>query len=257
MCLLVLAYRVHPAYPLVVAANRDEFYDRPSEPAQFWHEAPQLLAGRDLTADGTWLGMSRDGRFAAVTNYREARAPAAVSRGHLVRDYLQGAGSAGEFAQALPPRGGDYAGFNLLLGDVQELWWYSNRADAPKQLAPGIYGLSNHLLDSPWPKVLRGKAALAAACADPTDLSPAPLLALLGDRRTHATEADPISGMDADLARALSAVFIDTPHYGTRCSTVLLQNAAGRVDFVEDSHLPQRGQAHYRFFLDTAKGKPA
>lgn len=257
MCLLVLAYRVHPAYPLVVAANRDEFYDRPSSPARFWPEAPQMLAGRDLAAGGTWFGMTRDGRFAAVTNYREARAPAAASRGHLVRDYLQGDCSAGEFAHTLLPRADLYAGFNLLLGDPNELWWYSNRAQAPQRLGPGVYGLSNHLLDSPWPKVLTGKAALAAACADPGDLALAPLVDLLGDRRTHAAQADPVSGMDADLARALSAVFIDTALYGTRCSTLLLQNAASRVDFVEHSHRPRPGQAHYRFFLDTAKGNPA
>lgn len=150
MCLLVLAFRQLPGEPVLLAANRDEFHDRPAAPAQFWPEAPRLLAGRDLLAGGTWLGLTRHGRFAAVTNYREpprGTAPRA-SRGHLVRDYLLGAATAGDYLRALQRRADDYAGFNLLLGDAGQLWWYSNRGGPPQRLAPGVYGLSNALLDT-------------------------------------------------------------------------------------------------------------
>jgi len=250
MCLLVLAYRVLDDCPLLLAANRDEFYDRPAAPAQFWPEAPQLLAGRDLLAGGTWLGVTRDGRFAAVTNYREARtdAPPPRSRGDLARDYLLGETSAADFVQSRPAHAHDYAGFNLLCGDRQSLWWYSNRGGPPQRLAPGIYGLSNDLLDTPWPKVLVAKAALAGLCehgAPPADA----LLDLLQDRRTHPATADPAIGLDTALAQALSAVFIDTPRYGTRCSTALRVSADGRAQFVERRHAPERGESQFHFSL--------
>lgn len=250
MCLLVLAYRVLADYPLLLAANRDEFYDRPAAPAQFWPEAPQLLAGRDLLAGGTWLGVSRDGRFAAVTNYREV--PTATqpprSRGDLVRDYLLGEARAADYVPSLPNHAARYAGFNLLCGDHESLWWYSNRGGPPRRLAPGIYGLSNDLLDTPWPKVQASKAALAGLCAHSAPPAGA-LLDLLQDRRTHPLAADTAIGLDAALARALSAIFIETPRYGTRCSAVLRMSADARVEFVERRHVPERGESHFRFSL--------
>ncbi len=254
MCLLVLAYRVTADCPLLLAANRDEFYDRPAAPARFWPEAPRLLAGRDLLAGGTWLGVTRHGRFAAVTNYREARtvAPPRRSRGDLVRDYLLGEGSAADFVQSLPAQASDYAGFNLLCGDHESLWWYSNRDGPPQRLAPGIYGLSNDLLDTPWPKVQASKAMLAGLCADGAPPTSA-LMDLLQDRQTHPATADPAIGLDAALAQALSAIFIDTPRYGTRCSTVLRMNADGRAEFVECRHAPERGESHFRFSLHESR----
>ncbi len=250
MCLLVLAYRVQADCPLLLAANRDEFYDRPAASAQFWPEAPQLLAGRDLLAGGTWLGVNRDARFAAVTNYREARtvAPPPRSRGDLARDYLLGEASAADYVYALPRHAANYAGFNLLCGDRQSLWWYSNRGGPPQRLAPGLYGLSNDLLDTPWPKVLASKAALAGLSSDGAPATSA-LMDLLQDRRTHPANADPGIGLDATLAQALSAIFIDTPRYGTRCSTVLRLGADNQAEFVERRHAPQRGESHFRFPL--------
>jgi len=254
MCLLVLAWRVRADTPLLLAGNRDELYARPAAPAQFWPEAPQLLAGRDLLAGGTWLGLTRDGRFAAVTNYREARTvtPPPRSRGELARDYLLGAASAGEYVQSLPAHAADYAGFNLLCGDHDALWWYSNRGGAPRQLPPGIYGLANALLDTPWPKVQIARAALAGLCAEGT-ASTGALLDLLADRRRHPADADPALGLDATLAQALSAIFIETPRYGTRCSTVLRIGADGRVELVERRHAPERGEAQFRFPLEASR----
>jgi uncharacterized protein with NRDE domain len=258
MCLLVLAYRTRADCPLLLAANRDEFHDRPAAPAQFWPEAPRLLAGRDLLAGGTWLGVTRDGRFAAVTNYREARTvtPPPRSRGDLVRDYLLAPASAGEYVQSLPAQATDYGGFNLLCGDRQSLWWYSNRSGPPRRLAPGIYGLSNDLLDTPWPKVQASKAALAGLYKDGAPPANA-LLDLLQDRRTHPAPADPAIGLDTALAQALSAIFIDTPRYGTRCSTVLRMSADGRVEFVERRHAPERGESHFRFSLQASRTQHA
>ncbi|ANX04645.1 NRDE family protein [Immundisolibacter cernigliae] len=258
MCLLVLAWRVLEDCPLLLAANRDELYERPAAPAQFWPEAPQLLAGRDLLAGGTWLGVTRDGRFAAVTNYREARTvtPPPRSRGELARDYLLGGTRASEYVQSLPAHAADYAGFNLLCGDRQSLWWYSNRGGPPRQLAPGIYGLSNDQLDTPWPKVQASKATLAGLCKDGAPPADA-LLELLQDRRTHPASADPAIGLDTTLAQALSAIFIETPRYGTRCSTVLRISAEARVELVERRHAPKRGESQFRFPLQESRTYPA
>ena len=253
MCLLVLAWRVRADMPLLLAGNRDEAYERPAAAAQFWPDAPRLLAGRDLLAGGTWLGVTRDGRFAAVTNYREPRnvAPPLRSRGELPRDYLLGGANPGEFARALAASAADYSGYNLLVGDRDELWWYSNRGTAPRRLEPGIYGLSNDLLDTPWPKVEIAKTALAARCAAGTPAA-SDLLGLLEDRHTHVTDADPAVGLDAALARALSAIFIETPRYGTRCSSVL-RLGMGHAEFVERRHAPERGQAQFHFPLQASR----
>lgn len=254
MCLLVLAFRQLPDEPLLLAANRDEFHARPAAPAQFWHEAPRLLAGRDLVAGGTWLGVTRDGRFAAVTNHREASHTVAplTSRGHLVRDYLLGGTPAADFLRALHRHAGNYAGFNLLLGDAGQLWWYSNRGGPPQRLAPGVYGVSNALLDTPWPKLQAAKAAFGALCRTGTANTSA-LLDLLQDRHPHPPHGEPPAGADAALARAASAIYIDTPRYGTRCSTVVRLRTDGRTEFVERWHGHGGGQAEFRFF-STAQG---
>lgn len=238
MCLILLAWRSHPDYPLVVAANRDEFFVRPTSPAAFWDEAPQVLAGRDLEAGGTWLGATRNGRFAALTNYRNpARMKqGAPSRGELVSRYLKGEQSAVAYLTELEAIADRYNGFNLLFGDLQELCCFSNCGEGERHLSPGIYGLSNHLLDTPWPKVARGKSALGAALQALPD--EAPLLALLRDDSVAPDEELPRTGVSQEWERLLSAAFVRAPDYGTRSASVLLRDRAGSVRFIEQGFLP-------------------
>ncbi len=233
MCLLVLAWRAHPRYRLIVAANRDEFHDRAAAPLGRWREPPEILAGRDLQAGGTWLGLDRSRRFGVVTNYRDLQppVPGAPSRGRLIPDYLGRPGGARGFLAALEPTAAQYAGFNLLLADLDELWYASNRATPfARALAPGVYGLSNHLLDTPWPKLARARRAFQAWL----DASPAPgaegLLAMLADRTpAGADEPLPDTGLSPEWERVLSSPFVLHPQYGTRCSTVVLLEPDGTL----------------------------
>ena len=251
MCLILLAWNSHPDYPLVVAANRDEFFERPTLPAQFWADQPDILAGRDLNAGGTWMGITRSGRFAAVTNYRDPgrQSAEAPSRGHLVSDFLAGAMSAPDYLAALQRKAAAYNGFNLICGTMAlGLWHFSNRGGPAQALAPGIYGLSNHLLDTPWPKVARGKSDLARALA----LLPAEsaLFELLRDERIHADDRLPRTGVSLDWERILSAAFVRTQNYGTRSSTIVLFEEAGSIVFDEQSYLPgaeAAGRTRIRF----------
>jgi uncharacterized protein with NRDE domain len=245
MCLIAFALDAHPAYRLVVAANRDEFYARPTAPAAWWADAPDVLAGRDLREGGTWMGVTRAGRFAAVTNYRDPglfQKPDAPSRGALVADFLRGSADAESYAHDLARRAAEYNGFNLLVGDDDGLYYVSNRTEGVRRLEPGVYGLSNALLDTPWPKVVRAKAAmkdaLAAAEGDAFD---APLWEVLADRVIAADDALPDTGVGAERERLLSPPFIRTDVYGTRASSVLTIARDGEVRLVERSVVP--GQA--------------
>ena len=249
MCLILLAHEAHPRYRLVVAANRDEFYARPTAPAGWWEDAPGVLAGRDLRGGGTWMGVDRGGRWAAVTNYRDpgAERKDAPSRGELVGDFLRGGDSAAEYLARLRPRAGEYNGFNLLVGEPGTVLWLSNRAPAPRALEPGVHGVSNHLLDTPWPKVERGKGALAAILREPR-IDAEPMLDLLLDRTVAADHQLPDTGVGLTLERALSTMFIATPEYGTRSSTALLVDREGGVLFVERTHRPGGGETDDRRF---------
>jgi uncharacterized protein with NRDE domain len=241
MCLILLAWQVHPDYPLVVAANRDEFFARSSAPAGFWPESPDILAGHDLEAGGTWLGVSRSGRFAALTNYREggkqrANAP---SRGALVADFLEARGDAGvdntpePYLARLAKRGNDYNGFNLFVSDGDRLGYYSNRGAQPRWLRPGIYGLSNHLLDTPWPKLASAKAAFATALDDlPAQNA---FFGLLADQEIFPDIHLPETGVPLAWERILSAIFVGSPDYGTRASTLLTIRKDGLVTLTERS----------------------
>jgi uncharacterized protein with NRDE domain len=230
MCLIVLAWQAHPDFPLVLAANRDEFHHRATAPARFWPEAPELLAGRDLVAGGTWLGVTRSGRFAALTNYREPGAPRGeCSRGLLVSSFLQGDAEPMTHAQAVMAEADRYSGFNLLLGEGGELVVLSNRGMPPRRLAPGVHALSNHLLDTPWPKVEKAHAGLAAQQAAPDVDS---LLRLLADADPAPDEYLPDTGVGLEMERMLSPLFIRSPRYGTRASTVLLMGRE-RIRLVE------------------------
>lgn len=237
VCLILFAWKTHPRYPLVVAANRDEFFARPSAAAEFWSESPAVLAGRDLSAGGTWLGITRSGRFAALTNYRDPKHQRqdVRSRGALVADYLRGQASPADYLEGIRTQARDFNGFNLLAGDGESLWWYSNVGDAPQALEPGLYGLSNHLLDTPWPKVAASKPRLADAMATLPDDEP--LFSFLRDGSTFPDEQLPATGVKLEWERMLSAAFIDSPGYGTRSSTVVLLGG-GEILFDEKTWLP-------------------
>jgi len=238
MCLILLAHGAHPDYPLVIAANRDEYYRRPTAKAAFWRDHPHIFAGRDLEGMGTWLGITRAGRFAALTNFRDPRERKtdAPSRGQLVSAFLASERAPLEYLEevaALAPR---YNGFNLLAGDIDGVFCFSSRLSSVQKLTPGIHGLSNHLLDTPWPKVARGKQRLQAALAE--EPSAEALLDLLHDREPAAESELPDTGIGAELERVLSPALIVSPQYGTRASTGVLFGRDGRVSFSERTILP-------------------
>jgi uncharacterized protein with NRDE domain len=232
MCLLVLAWLSHPRYRLVVAGNRDEFHDRPAAPLGWWTDLPGILAGRDQRAGGTWMGVSRSGRFGVVTNFRGVDAAAgerAPSRGQLVPRFLGERDDPGVFLQTLGESARQFAGFSLLVGGPTTLHYYSNAMDGgPRELPPGIYGLSNHRLDEPWPKLTRTRARFAAAL-EADDPAPADLIDLLADREPAGPGAPADTGLPLELERALSAPFVRHERYGTRCSTLVRVEHGGRT----------------------------
>jgi uncharacterized protein with NRDE domain len=232
MCLIVLAWQVHPAWPLVVGANRDEFHHRPADPLQWWPDEPRIAAGRDLEAGGTWLGASRDGRFATVTNYREnlKMQTGERSRGALVTDFVTADVTPLAFARGIDQE--RYAGFSLLAATPASLAYVSNRGDAPRALAAGVYGLSNASLDTPWPKVVRSRERLQSLIGREA-VTLERLFALLADREPAEEVGTPTRDLPAAKVRAVSAPFIVTPEFGTRCSTVLILGANGEVQLNE------------------------
>lgn len=232
MCLIALAYKVHPDFPLIVAANRDEFLKRPTSKLHFWHDAPHILAGRDEQAGGTWLGLHAKGHFAALTNYRDMhrKDPEGPSRGALVRHALDH-GTRHENTSV-------YAGFNLLYGPVDALRYHSNISGDDRPLEPGIHGLSNHLLNTPWPKVQLAKHGMEEALHSGTP-SVEELFELLADH-TQAREGElPETGIGTEWERSLSSIMIRAEGYGTRCSTVVLVSARGMASVHERSFQPE------------------
>lgn len=228
MCLLVLAWRSHARYRLVVAANRDEYHARESAPLGAWPDSPGIVGGRDLQALGAWFAIDARRRFGIVTNFREfgRRRRSAPSRGGLIPAYLSGQAGPGGYLGALEVDAPGYAGFNLLLGDGDALWYASNRADRfARELPPGIYGLSNEFLDTPWPKLVRVRERFTQLLAEPgaedRKLLAAALFAALADREPAPPESLRNSDLSPEWARKLSAPFVLDPGYGTRCSTVL------------------------------------
>lgn len=239
MCLIFIAYRMLPQCPLLLIANRDEFYQRPTATAGFWPQAPQVLGGLDLEGGGSWFGVTRSGRLAAITNYRNLAEVSGVgadkrSRGLLVSDFLTGSAAPAEYLGELALQPENYRGFNLLIGDIDGLHYYSNRGAEPRRLAPGIYGLSNHLLDTPWPKVAEGKRALMQLLRRGLP-SEEELFALLADRTVAPDSLLPETGLSRDWERLLSSRFIHGPDYGTRASTLLLVEPQGSARFCERS----------------------
>lgn len=257
MCLILAAWRVHPQYPLVVAANRDEFFGRPTRSASFWPEAPSLLAGRDLSAGGTWLGITRSGRFAALTNFRGSgqEQQFVTSRGALVTGFLQGTASARDYLDEVERKDTQYNGFNLLVSDGETLVCYNNIEHRTQVLTPGIHGLSNHVINTPWPKVTAATSILGASLHDLPDTDA--LFDFLHDS-TVADDADlPNTGVPLEWERRLSAIFVSATAksaYGTRCSTILVIGRNNELFFDEQEWNLDASPNHrqrFRFMLDT------
>ena len=234
MCLIFFALKQHPKYKLILAGNRDEFYNRRTAAADFWEDHPDILAGRDLEAMGTWLGISRQGRLSMLTNYRDPAniSPAAPSRGKLVSDFLIGDENPESYMYRVSDNGANYNGFNLVVGNADDLWYYSNYGDGVKKISTGIWGLSNHLLDTPWPKVKRGKERFSHLVQQ-REINHETLFEFLYNDERASDDQLPSTGIPLERERALSSMFIKTPDYGSRCSTVILISNDNEVSFAE------------------------
>jgi len=242
MCLIVFAYKSHPKYKFIFAANRDEFYDRPTEQADYWKDHPELLAGKDLQAGGTWMGITKGGRFAAVTNYRDLKniKGNAPSRGMLTMDFLNNNIPAEEYYENIEPSLQDYNGFNLLLGSVDELFYFSTHTSRFKKLEPGIYGLSNTILNTEWPKVKKSKDVLSLLLKN-DEIHPWELLSILNDTQKANDEELPETGVGLEWEKILSSIFIQSPKYGTRCSTAVVADIENNVRFAEKTFFGNQG----------------
>lgn len=238
MCLINFQFHEHPNYKLIVAANRDEFYGRPTAPARFWDDEPNILAGRDLVQQGTWLGITKQGRFAALTNYRDPEQPVTGkhSRGDIVRSYLAEDATPQNFLESLKENKHKYAGFNIIIGDTEQILYYNNIQDKVTEINTGTHGLSNHYLNTPWPKVTKGKANLHKYTMSQEKVQTDKLFQIISDAEEAQDENLPETGVGLDLERKLSPLFIKTPEYGTRSSTVLLIDNNNEVTFVERTY---------------------
>ena len=259
MCLAVLSLQPDSDWQWVIVANRDEAHERPSADMQPWEQDPSILAGRDLRAGGSWLGVRSDGRFALLTNYREPgrQRPDAPSRGHLVEQFLKGPASIQDYLQALEVPAGRYNGFNLLLGQAADWFHASNRADMwARRIAPGTYGLSNALFDTPWPKVLLTRQAVEQQLRKSRSVSDFPnrisgssheqlhgdladlLSDIFSDKNPAPDDILPETGVGLERERMLSSPFIVSPGYGTRCTTVVMQHRDGQLMAQETTYFP-------------------
>ena len=237
MCLLLLSYKTHPNYKLILAANRDEFYDRPAAPLQNWEDHPELFAGRDLKENGTWLGITKKDRIAAITNYRDMskinyNAP---TRGKLVTDFLLNEVTPEKYTSLLIENADIYNGYNLIYGSTEELFYFSNISKEPVKLPGGIYGLSNHLLNSPWPKVIKSKK-IFSDLVNESYPSKDKLFDLLKDDEIYPDETLPETGLGKELERMVSPIFTVTEKYGTRCSSVIFADYDNNIEFTEKSY---------------------
>ena len=258
MCLILFSYQTHPAYRLMLAANRDEFYNRPTATLDYWTDYPDVLAGRDLKGKGSWLGVTRSGRIAAITNYRD---PATIkqnapSRGVLIRDYLIGNSSPQQYLDKVGKIGHRYNGFNLIAGDTNGLYYSSNRSNGVQQIEPGFYGISNHLVDTPWPKVQRGKAMLRGQFNGEKEMDVENIFKILADQSQPDDAELPDTGVGLEWERILSPLFITSPDYGTRCSSIVLIDISGGITMLERSFIMTADQLktgktrQYRFRIN-------
>jgi uncharacterized protein with NRDE domain len=253
MCLIFIALKNHSRYKLIVAANRDEFYERKTAAAAFWEDHPEILGGRDLEAFGTWLGMTKSGRICMVTNFRDLKNinPNAPSRGKLVTDFLLEKSTGEEYLKKVEPRAKKYNGFSLIAGTVDTLYYLSNHKEGLILLNSGLFGLSNHLLETPWPKVEKGKAEIQVLLKSPV-IRPEDLFEVLSDDTISSDEQLPDTGVGLERERALSAAFIKSPGYGTRSSTVILVDYNNHVSFHERVYDPVTSGFSDQTFLYTS-----
>lgn len=237
MCLIFFSLQRHPTYKLILAGNRDEFYKRQTAPADFWKDNTQILGGKDLEANGTWLAMTKTGKIGFITNYRDPKNinPSAPSRGKLVSDYLEKDMLPTIYLEQIEKRAGNYNGFNLIVGSADEFWYLSNYRRGIQQISPGFYGLSNHVLETPWPKIVYGKERLTPIL-EQTEIHPDQLLDQLFDSTQAPEDRLPDTGIGLAREQALSSMFIKTPGYGTRCSTVVLIDRDNNVLFTERTY---------------------
>ena len=239
MCLILFGFKVSRQYPFILAANRDEFYARPTARMHFWQNNPAILAGKDLEQGGTWLGVHKDGTFAALTNYRDPACikPDAPSRGEIIIDFLESQKQAVTHFNDLKKKAGSYNGFNLLFGTRDDIFWYSNLKNKIEKISPGIHGLSNRFLDTPWPKVESGKKALKKILG--ASITPQALFSILADQSAPDDSLLPHTGVELEWERILSPLFIRSDIYGTRSSTVILMDQNGGIDVTERTYDPE------------------
>ncbi len=250
MCLIVFSWQPDSQYPLILAANRDEFYQRPTQAADFWNDSPDVFGGRDLEAGGSWMAINKNGRFAAVTNYREVPSPAGLySRGALVSDFVTGSQPASDYLHALQQQSDKWSGFNLLIMDSTGLYYFSNRTKDHRisPLPPGIYGLSNHLLDTPWPKLLRARNSFTQALKESVPPDSKRLVELMNDSYQPPEEQLPDTGVSKGVEKLLSSCFIASEDYGTRNTCVLMIDSHSQLQWVEQEYLPEgvAGKSHH------------
>jgi uncharacterized protein with NRDE domain len=234
MCLILLSYRMHKKYPFILAANRDEFYERPSAPVSVWNDFPDVIAGKDLKSGGTWLGITKKGRLAAITNYRDPESfkEDSPSRGWVVRDFLCGREDPHAYIEQIVAKQDRYNGFSMIMGDPSRLFSFSNRGYR-QELSPGMYGLSNRLLNTPWPKTERGKNALESLLSQTDNPLPEDIFYILSDRSRPDDCELPDTGVGLEWERLLSSIFITGSIYGTRSSSVIMIDKRDRVMFIE------------------------
>lgn len=237
MCLIVFTNNCHENYKLIFAANRDEFYNRPTGQAGFWSDHTDLLAGKDLQAGGTWMGITKQGRFAAITNFRDLKTHKddAPSRGNITLNFLINDIHPEDYYNELKTDLHIFNGFNLILGSIDELYYFSNKIDGIKKIESGVHGISNALLNTPWQKVEKSKQHLKKLI-DQQEIHPWEVLNILNDTTIAKDDELPDTGVGLELERLLSPVFIKTEKYGTRCSTVVMVDKENNVKFVEKSY---------------------
>lgn len=253
MCLVFISINNHPNYKLIVAANRDEFYQRQTSAAHFWADKPDILAGRDLVERGTWMGVNKKGKISMVTNYRDLSnlKEKAPSRGQLVSDYLQNGTRPDQYLKEIEASANLYNGFNLIVGTPDELWYLSNYKQGIEKIHPGFYGISNHLLETPWPKVIRGKE-LVKPLIEKETIDVDAVFSALQDEKTSADDQLPKTGLDYEREKAVSSIFIKSPNYGSRSSTVVLVEKSGNIQFHErvyDLKTFEFTTTHHRFSI--------